>query len=460
LTDSKVTELMFHVEANTSRMRKRDRLNRLLNIRTYVRGIIAILVVAMCLGRLLYFAILVTHMVQSLHMNDFGKFYYSAQLFLHRGGMYEPTLATAIPVGQSEVREFLNMNPPHFHLLILPFAFLEPGHALLLWTILNLVALGISLRLIGAELGFRWTAMRVFAAVVMVLFCSATETIVITGQLTFLLLLPITLAWIAARRGNWNRAALYLGICTSIKPFIGIFLIYLVLARRLQAAATMAAAATSCYLIGLVVFGWQAHLDWLRALSAVDWTWASMNGSLAALPARAFGDTPYYVPILYSPRLVAPITAILALLVIAISLTIFLRDESQDTGDRTFAGLLITAQLVSPLGWVYYLWFVAGPALALWRTRHDRPSVLRGRLALMSVPGLVAPLGVTLLWNHSTWGGITLGSLYVWSTLLLWGTVLADWRSATKFPIEARSTDDVYYRPGGPMSGSAQCYPV
>src|SRR5262245_28505683 len=126
-------------------------------LRALGRATLAIAALALCVGWLLYYAVLATYMVQRLHMNDFGKFYYSARLFLDGQDMYGPSPATAIPVAGTETRQFLNMNPPHFHLVMLPLAELPPGVALSVWSVINLLALILSLRLISRELGISWT---------------------------------------------------------------------------------------------------------------------------------------------------------------------------------------------------------------------------------------------------------------------------------------------------------------
>jgi hypothetical protein len=391
-----------------------------------VRMAVWTLVVPACLVGLIASA---TFMATDLHMNDFGKFYYSTTSFLEGKDLYAPNPATRMLVN-TETRQLLNMNPPHFHLLILPLAMFGPMTALWLWGLANVAALILSLRLIASELGLPWTPSRLewtFAAVVA---CSATGASVITGQLTFLLLLPVTVAWIAARRGNWTRAAVYLGVCASVKPFLGIFLIYFALRRSMRAVAVMTITGLACTVTGLAVFGWNAYQGWLSALSAVDWTWAPMNGALAGLLTRAFVENPLYTPVVHAPRLGGAVAGILAIIMAAVSLRIFVRDASRDAADRAFGGLLVTAQLVSPLGWIYYLWLLAGPAAALYISAASRPSRVRDVLALVAVPGLLVPVATTAAWSTPPWIGATLGSLYVWTTLFIWAGFLADVRAA------------------------------
>src|SRR5262245_47595150 len=97
-----------------------------------VRVLVAAAAVFVVLLYVTAYVVFARFMFQTLHMNDFGKFYYSAQAFLNGGDMYAPSPATAIPV-IDEVREFANMNPPHFHLLVLPFARLSPLAAIVSW---------------------------------------------------------------------------------------------------------------------------------------------------------------------------------------------------------------------------------------------------------------------------------------------------------------------------------------
>jgi hypothetical protein len=76
---------------------------------------------------------LVDVVARRLHMNDFGKFYYAARLFLDGRNMYEPSPATFIPVGPKAVHVFLNLNPPHFPLLVLPLSVLPVETAGVIW---------------------------------------------------------------------------------------------------------------------------------------------------------------------------------------------------------------------------------------------------------------------------------------------------------------------------------------
>ncbi|MGH9385435.1 MAG: glycosyltransferase family 87 protein, partial [Vicinamibacterales bacterium] len=291
-----------------------------------IRSITAVIAVGVVGWYLAYYTALSRTVFVDLHMNDFGKFYYSARAFLEGADMYAPTPATAMPVGQGRTLEFANMNPPHFHLLVLPIARLQPLPAILVWTLVSVLGLAISVRAVAREIGIRWTASRILWALLGILVCSATEATILTGQVSFVLLLPLTLAWVAARRGRWRASAVWLGVLASLKPFFVVFAIYLIVKRRVAATLTMGAAALACSLLGLAVFGWDAYRSWVSALRGIQWTWAVMNASLHAPLARALTNNPFFTPLALAPEAVTPIGVALGLVAATIAFVVIARD--------------------------------------------------------------------------------------------------------------------------------------
>jgi alpha-1,2-mannosyltransferase len=389
-----------------------------------VRAVIAVVAIASAAGYLLYDAALARLMFHDLHMNDFGKFYYSARAFLDGRDMYGPSQATAMPVGPVETIEFVNMNPPHFHLLVLPIARFEPLSAILIWSVLSTLALGFSVRAIAREIGIRWTPARVLWTIVGVLACSSTTTTILTGQVTFILLLPLTMAWIAARHGRMVKSATLLGVLASLKPFLAVFGLYLIVKRQWKAALTLGAVMVACFIVGLLLFGWQAHRSWLEALNSVQWTWAVMNGSLFGPLARAFSDNPFFEPFAHAPGLVVLIGTVLGISVVAIAIAAVARDSGPNAVDRSFALLILTALLASPLGWIYYLWLAVGPLVALWMSGSLSRWPIPAAIASLAIPGLLFPIELTLVAQRHSWGGFTIGSVYTWTVLCLWVSLL------------------------------------
>jgi hypothetical protein len=393
-----------------------------------VRAVLWTLMAGVLLVWIAYYAWLARHMVEELNMNDFGKFYYSAQAFLAGADMYGPSPATSIRVTPHDTREFLNLNPPHFHLLVLPLVSLPPVVALCLWWAAGLGAFAASMVVIARELGISWSPSAAAWTLVALVLSSATGMVVITGQVTFLLMLAVTLSWRAARRGRWGAAAVWLGAAASVKPFLGLFVPFLLVTRRGRPAIAMVATAGACIAGGLAVFGLSAYVGWVGALSEIDWAWAPMNASVQGLLARTLDRSPLFQPIAYLPGVVRPLALAAGAAIAAAALVAIARDQSSDHVDRTFPAVVLTALLVSPLGWWYYTWLVAGPLLACWRMRRDRPSVVRDGLVVLSVPGLLLPLYVAVLFRDLAWWSLALGSIYFWSLFALWGAVVIDTR--------------------------------
>lgn len=397
-----------------------------------IRVAVGAIVVAVIALYLVYYAVLARFMVRELHMNDFGKFYYSARMFLDGQDMYGPSPATEIPVSKTETRQFWNMNPPHFQLVMLPLAMMPPTAALAVWWIIGLGCLSASVRIISREFAWKWTLARSLWLVLIVLVSAATGTVVITGQVTFLLVLPLTVAWRCARRGAWTRAAILLGVLASIKPFLGIFALLFAAQRRRFALLIMGATVVVVFAGGWVVAGTMPYTSWVRALGEVSWAWSPMNASLNGLFTRALDASPFFTPLSARPSWIPVAVLVGAAPVAILTVLVLLRDRSPVRIDRGFAGLSLASLLVSPLGWIYYAWLPAGPAAALVLARRvETPPVAR-RFVLLALPGLVCPLVFTIASGSSGWAGLTIGSIYFWSILSLWFAWLADARSSRR----------------------------
>src|SRR5262245_14151605 len=220
----------------------------------------------LCAMAFLWDVALVRLMV-TLNMNDFGKFYYSARAFLAGQDMYAPSPATQLGAGLLPgAQQLLNLNPPHFHLLVIPLAGFQPSLAVLFWMLASTMTLVLSVLIAAAELEVVATGKRVLTIVLFVLMFSGSQAQFVTGQLTFLLLLPVILCWRAARHGQWDRAGAWLGMCLSVKLFFLIFLPYLIGQRRWRAAAFMIGTTVACFAIGLLLFGIESYASWISAL--------------------------------------------------------------------------------------------------------------------------------------------------------------------------------------------------
>ena len=363
---------------------------------------------------------------QGDHLNDFRVFYYSTQAWLDGQDMYGPTPATSVPVGDGRYHDLWNMNPPHFHLLVLPFAALPLGQAMAAWVVVNVALLVCCMAAITRALNVRWTVPGALWAIFASIVFSATCGLVATGQVTWIIMIPVTFAWIAAREGRWPRAALLLGAAASIKPFLGVFLVYFALRRHWKLAGMMLGAGAVCGLASLAVFGWDAQWRWIETLRAVDWPWAPMNSSLAGFLTRILSDNPFVPHVIEAPRLIGPLALAGSLVLAFVTYRRLMRDGADSSGnvDRAFAALLILALLVSPLGWIYYLWLPVGPLLALfWFTSRPYHATTRAFL-VAAAPGLVWPLYPFLWFRDSPWAAVSIAGIYFWTAIVLWSAVV------------------------------------
>src|SRR6266542_6104495 len=388
-------------------------------------SIVGLLVV--CLAAFALDTLLMRGMTERLHGNDFGKFYYSARAFLGGGDMYAPSPATDLRFPEAPALQFLNMNPPHFHVLVLPFAALSLSKAAALWMAVSGCALVAALILIAREIDLAWTPKRLLILVAGTLAFAGTQAFFATGQLVMLLLLALTLAWLAARRGRWHGAAVWLGVCLSVKPFLLIFVPYLAATRRFRALLVLLGTAAICYSAGLLVFGIDAYQSWYRAVAqSGDWTWLVMNASTLGFFRRSFDVQPIVTPLVVRPGCVT-LWVLPAGMLVAVTLAAAISDKTRGATDRAFGLLLVAAQLMSPLGWIYYLWLPAGPVAVLARSPQP-PNVRRQNIvfAIIAAVGFCWPIPFLPAFQPHRWATLAIASIYFWATLALWSWMVLD----------------------------------
>ena len=378
-------------------------------------------------------------MVVRFQMNDFGKFYYSTLAFLNNQEMYGPNPSTLGQIGTTFAQQFWNLNPPHFHLFLLPLGTLSPNLALTIWGITSFAAFFVGMHWIGNELQVDPTVWQRRLVALGILAFAGTGGLLLTGQLSLFLFLLLTLGWIHARHGKWERAALSIGLASTIKPFLLIFLPYFVLRGQLKAAGIILAFNISGFVVGLIVFGYTSYESWLQCLTNMDWTWPFMNASILGIVTRTFTENPMYGVITNAENLSTFLWFTSSIILGVITLYITTNDTSPSSIDRGFALLLITALLISPLGWIYYFFLPIGPMTGVvttwWKNGNKKiffqPRTLlgaRNSLFLLMGAGFLIPPEATLLFQPNAFATLTLGSTYFWSAVALVCCLLLDWK--------------------------------
>ena len=376
------------------------------------------------------------HSAQAVHWNDFGKFYYATQNWESGSSLYAPTIATGMWMGSFWL-QFLDMNPPHFHLLLVPLAKLSLETAARIWLVANLATAIASIAVVFHELRLRVARVHWLPLACLCLASVATGGNSATGQCTGLLMLPMALAWRAARSDRWDACGAWLGVLVSLKPFLGLFLPTLVLLGRWRALRSLCVSAAGCALLGVLVFGWRSYVDWLNAMRDVSWVWAVMNGSIRAAAAKALAWSPFLAPVAMLPGWVTPLWIVCCAAVALVSARAVRRSI-----DHAFSVTVLASLLMSPLGWTYYLWLAMPGCFGLWRSRMSAITWIG--LLLLCIP--LAGLGFGQPHPLAT---VVVGSSYSWGTLALWlGVVTAP------APTESYGRSTVRRSPGAVAASS------
>jgi hypothetical protein len=133
-----------------------------------------------------------------------------------------------------------------------------------------------------------------------------------------------------------------------------------------------------------------------------------------------------------APYLVRPLWVASAVLVLAFSVKSLgsrnsptqSSDQERHGIDRSLAVAVTAALLLTPLGWVYYVFFFVGPFVALmcrnawWKSRVRIAGFALALVSLSLAPGILAS------GQPSGWATLSIGSGYFWGVFLLWALSL------------------------------------
>jgi Glycosyltransferase family 87 len=334
---------------------------------------------------------------------DFGQFYRAVHAIRQGLPMYPPLF-------QGD-RVVYNLNPPHFHLLVLPLAPLDAATAFWVWTALGIATLA----LIVALQTHAWLAGLEDKAPALLLLAwlfvtPITGAVLVTGAPVWVLLPLVWGAWQSERRG-WNAlAGILLGLAASVKLFLLVFVPWLVWRREWRGLCAFVAAAAAWFVAGFLVFGARSYEQWGTALGrSSEWGWGQLNGSVWALASRAMMPNPHWASLTlpFSPLVVWAIASCAILSITYASL----RSTEVDTA---WARLLVAALLTSTLGWIYYAWWLI-PVATVWRGRT---------LSWAALLALTVPPQWLFAGQPSVLLTVTLASVYTWGLLALWADLM------------------------------------
>jgi hypothetical protein len=393
---------------------------------------------------------------------DLVKFYMSTKYFWEGKNIYTPTpvhipdtLVDHIVNNFTEPhiktskpkRDNLhpNLNPPVQTFLLAPLGLLSYDKAYILFSIISLSFGLIAIIMIASEIADANNRITILLILLnLILYYFPTWTNIVYGQFSLILLLFITLAWLAGRRGKDTLAGISLGLALSLKLFVGLFLIFFLVRRRWRVLGWFLATFLLVSLLPLLLVGVEVYKNYFSILSGITWYAASWNASFLGFFTRILGGSEN-VPLINLPKLAHALSRICSLAFVGwIAWLAWPRpgEPSPDAFDLGFAFTLVGMLLISPLGWMYYFSVLIIPVAVAWRldqkigSRPWRQAALILVWLLSTVPHFLIPsadMDSPLTWF--TWAGFYFYALLGFSFIL--GSLA---RRVTKEPLPARAT--------------------
>jgi hypothetical protein len=307
-----------------------------------------------------------------------------------------------------------NLNTPATALVFLPFSFLPTATAFQVWTVVAIAAY----LLVGRWIAGAIAPGRTISIASAILIAHPAIVSLLIGQITALLMLLVTAAWIADREERPWRAGVLVGVAVAAKPFLGIWVVYALWRRSRPLLAGLCLGFAAAAIVGLIVGGISGYRSWLSALGQISWTAHVLNASLLGFFTRTLSATPdilQMTPIVLQPRLVQPLWWGSVAVVVALGARTLLRTRDRD---RVWALVLVSSLLLSPLGWMYYVPLAAGPLLAVAaHARRSTRAILAAGYVCLLLPLLSSP-GLGVVVNTALFA-----SMYFWGVTLLFAGI-------------------------------------
>jgi alpha-1,2-mannosyltransferase len=296
---------------------------------------------------------------------DFATFLHSARALWEGGAVY------------AEWRPgYISTNPPIWSVLMAPLALLEPITAYRIFVLITiLVSVGYIVWM-SDELGLRlaWTAV----GASMLFFSSPFLEQLGLGQIYSLLALGLVAAWVADRRGKSTVSGVALGLVLAVKPQFAPVLLWPLVRRRWRSFVAALASGAAATLVGVVVAGPGALIDWLTYVSSrqPDGSW--FNNTIPGAAARLFRDNFLVEPLARLPW-AEPLAYGIAVGIIILTAWWVRHDP-----EMGLWALVAASLLAPPVSWHNYL-VVLGPGILLLLARgRTLPALLL--LALQFIP--------------------------------------------------------------------------
>jgi alpha-1,2-mannosyltransferase len=296
--------------------------------------------------------------------------YYSSALAMRLG--MNPYTDDLTPLAHSLGFKLDKINhatdPPTFVMCFVPLTLLPTRVGFYVWTAINALAFLVSLVLL-----FRWTPGltrdgKLAVAALIILFPPITDHFV-WGQNKMLVLLMLVLMLRSLERGKEASAGLILAFASLLRVFPLLMVGYLILMKRWRALAYTIFGLVVGGVVTVTLVGVRHSLSFLLASGYLTQQWAQALPGNIALPTTVSRMFWYFFGIhlgatLDWARRATSWAAEVALLGLTIRATAA-RSSRDDPDGRLFSLWIMTAILVSPTSWFYYLVLLTIPIVKL-----------------------------------------------------------------------------------------------
>ncbi|MFJ8577377.1 glycosyltransferase 87 family protein [Micromonospora sp. NPDC093277] len=294
--------------------------------------------------------------------------------------------------------------PPFAALLLRPFALLPLGVTVAIFTVLTVLGVVVTTIWLVTPVVRRHHLPRLFAlavAVLLVFAAESTRETITFGQINMLLVVLILADLLFAVPGERGWAGVGVGLATALKLYPGIFIVYLLAARRWRAALVASATAALATLLAAAVAPRDSWRFWTHELWATDRvgrTDYTGNQSLFGLLSRFTApEKPSQLPWLL-------------LVVVVAGYGLWRAARVARAGDA-LAGLTLTGLvggLVSPITWTHHVyWFVPAVVVlvdAALDERRDTVASARRRRWLFALAAGTAFVSIYGVVTFLDWG--------------------------------------------------------
>jgi hypothetical protein len=345
--------------------------------------------IALIAAAVLVQVLAVRHAIVDAGQTDFAQFTGNARAWL-AGNPY--------PAGTHDP------NAPHVILLFAPFVSLRLETALAIWLALSYGCACLSLHVVAREVRVPLRSQMGALAAAVFFLAGAAADVPATGNMVWPLWLFFTLAWAWQRRGRTTASGALLGALMTAKPFLGLWVLWCLLRRDWRALAAVTAGAVVTAVAGVAFTGLAAWRAWWDVLHRITWYDERFNASIMGAIARVSAP---HLPVWGLAAAVVAVTTVWRLM---------RTGRAADEIDRAWLLLVLSALLIAPLGWRYYLCLAWGPAIAWLAARPLGPLVTSALLVLWLCP-------VFRFDGHGPLYRATVASLVAWALVAAWWAV-------------------------------------